>query len=79
MLCGQTDVDKHQLLSYTERWLQQLSGLNGNTAIAERNNLVGQADKGLKLCRENGLLKLLERDLGKDYVKAAQQAIGGIG
>jgi hypothetical protein len=78
MLCGQTDADKHQLLSYTIRWLQQLSGLNANTAIAERNNLVGQADKGLKLCRQHGLMKQLNEALGNDYVQLAQQAIGGI-
>jgi hypothetical protein len=58
--------------------LQQLSGLNANTAIAERNNLVGQADKGLKLCRQHGLMKQLNEALGNDYVQLAQQAIGGI-
>jgi len=78
MLCGQTDVDKHQLLSYTIRWLQQLSGLNANTAIAERNNLVGQADKGLKLCRQHGLMKQLNEALGLAYMKQVQQVLGGV-
>lgn len=52
MTASLTDVNEHQLISYTIRWINQLSGMSENTSISERNNLLGQLDKGLKLCRE---------------------------
>jgi hypothetical protein len=52
MTASLTDVNEHQLISYTTRWINQLTGMSEATSISERNNLLGQLDKGLKLCRE---------------------------
>lgn len=57
MLCGTENVDEHQLLSYTLRWCQQLGGLSESTGVAERNNLIGQVQKGLRLCRKYGVIQ----------------------
>jgi len=59
MTASLIDVNEHQLLSYTARWINQLMGMNEATSISERNNLLGQLDKGLKLCRERGHMKKL--------------------
>jgi hypothetical protein len=62
MAASLTDVDEHQLISYTIRWINQLLGMSESTSISERNNLLGQLDKGLKLCRQKGCIdKVLER------------------
>jgi len=66
------DVNEHQLVSYTARWIQQARNMAGETGVAERNNLIGQLDKGLKLCKERGaipsLLKLFPGDRNKEDV-----------
>ena len=59
MTASLTDVNEHQLLSYTARWINQLMGMSETTSISERNNLLGQLDKGLKLCRERGCMEKL--------------------
>lgn len=56
MECGTDNVNTHQLVSYTLRWINQLSGLSENTSISERNNLLGQLDKGIKLCKQKGCM-----------------------
>jgi len=56
MECDTNDVNTHQLYGYTLRWINQLQGLSENTSISERNNLLGQLQKGLRLCREKGLI-----------------------
>jgi hypothetical protein len=59
MAASLTDVNEHQLLSYTARWINQLMGMSENTSISEKNNLLGQLDKGLKLCKERGCMEKL--------------------
>jgi hypothetical protein len=62
MTASLTDTNEHQLISYTIRWMNQLMGMSENTSISERNNLLGQLDKGLKLCRQKGCInKVLEK------------------
>jgi hypothetical protein len=56
MECDTADVNAHQLYGYTIRWINQLQGLSESTSISERNNLLGQLQKGLRLCREQGLI-----------------------
>ena len=50
------DVDNHQLISYTQRWINQAMLLTPETGIAERQNLVGQLKSGMKTCKEKGVL-----------------------
>ncbi len=56
MTASLTDVNQHQLVSYTIRWINQLMGMGENTSISERNNLLGQLDKGIKLCKQKGCI-----------------------
>jgi len=56
MTASLTDCNEHQLVSYTIRWINQLVGMGENTGISEKNNLIGQLDKGLKLCKERGCI-----------------------
>lgn len=48
------DCNEHQLISYTKRWIYQY--YTGNLQGLERQNVVMQMDKGLKLCKERDLL-----------------------
>jgi len=62
MVASLNDVNEHQLISYTIRWINQLLGMSESTSISERNNLLGQLDKGIKLCKQKGCIdKILER------------------
>ena len=50
------DVDNHQLVSYTQRWIRQAIAMGNNGSPAERQNLLGQLESGLKVCKKNNLL-----------------------
>jgi len=55
------DVDNHQLISYTQRWLQESFIMGESGSPAERQNLLGQLYSGLKTCQKKGLVeKVLE-------------------
>jgi len=55
------DVDTHQLISYTKRWIKQASILTANASHGERQNLLGQLWSGIEECNKRGLLsKVLE-------------------
>lgn len=53
------DVDYHQLISYTKRWIKQSILMGGNGSPAERQNLLGQLRSGIKTCIKLGLLDLV--------------------
>jgi hypothetical protein len=50
------DVNEHQLISYTQRWINQAIIMGENGSPAERHNLIGQLQNGLKMCQEKGVL-----------------------
>jgi hypothetical protein len=50
------NCDEHQLISYTARFINQLLNGGMHGSIPERNNLVGQLDKSIKLCEERDCL-----------------------
>ena len=50
------NVDNHQLISYTKRWLKQANNMGNNGSSAERNNLFGQLISGYIQCEERDLL-----------------------
>jgi len=50
------NVDDHQLISYTKRWINQAQNLDSSTPVAERNNLLGQLDSGILKCIEVGVI-----------------------
>lgn len=51
------DVDNHQLISYTKRWINQSITMGGNGSPAERQNLLGQLRSGILLCIEKGIIE----------------------
>jgi len=67
------NVDEHQLISYTKRWVRQFLTAGNELNSSERLNLVSQLEKGLKVCKEKNLLnKVLpegsqEKKLLKEY------------
>lgn len=65
-----TDVNEHQLLSYTTKWIQEFVSSNGASfgSLPERNNLLSQLDKGLKLCKERGIEPKLFELFGKENI-----------
>ena len=57
------DVDNHQLVSYTQRWIRQAISMGDNGSPAERQNLLGQLESGLKACKKNNLLNEVKSGL----------------
>ena len=51
------DCDEHQLISYTKRWVAQFEQMGTNSSPSERQNLIGQLEKGIKICSDKGLLE----------------------
>ena len=50
------DVNEHQLISYTKRYIREYMAMKDKGSPAERRNLIGNLDKALKICKEKGLL-----------------------
>lgn len=57
------DVNNHQLVSYTQRWIRQAIAMGDNGSPAERQNLLGQLESGLKVCKKNNLLNEVKSGL----------------
>jgi hypothetical protein len=72
MTASLTDVDEHQLLSYTARWINQCVNAGDTMSISEKNNLMGQLSTGLKLCQQKGCIdKLKSLYAGQKQIIAA--------
>ncbi len=55
------DVDNHQLISYTIRWIKQSIAMGNTGSPSERQNLLGQLRSGVLGCIQNKVLhKVLE-------------------
>lgn len=50
------DVDNHQLISYTKRWINQSILMGNNGSPSERQNLLGQLRSGIIACIDKGIL-----------------------
>lgn len=61
MKYGIEDCNKHQLVSYTQRWINQAQYLDGAT-FGERANLLSQLHSGVKAVKENNILDQLSGD-----------------
>ena len=57
------DVDNHQLLSYTKRWIQQSIVMDGGGSPSERQNLLGQLRSGILACIQKGVIEDVLHDL----------------
>lgn len=71
------DVDNHQLISYTKRWINQSIQMGGNGSPAERNNLLGQLRSGLLLCIKKGVLQSVIDDFPGHIQEKIQQEYAG--
>lgn len=63
------DVDNHQLISFVKRWIKQSLVMSGNGSPAERQNLLGQLNSGIKICIEKGILDLALEGFPEDVKK----------
>lgn len=69
---SQTDVNEHQLLSYTARLLNQMQNIHSMTA-GEKNNIVGQLNTSIDIIKSNNLesdLLALINPNNQDDIKA---------
>ena len=67
------NVNNHQLISYTKRWINQSILMGANGSPSERQNLLGQLRKGILTCIDKGVIE----DVLKEYPKAIQTKIRG--
>jgi hypothetical protein len=61
------DVDTHQLVSYTKRWIGQYAVMGEGASPSERRNIIGQLKSGLRVCREKGLTELVLDGLTPEF------------
>ena len=60
------DVDVHQLISYTKRWIKQSIVIGSNGSLAERQNLMGQLRSGILSCIEKGIIDKVLEEFSED-------------
>ena len=77
IVCSPDDVNEHQLVSYTQRWINQLIAMGDSGSPPERWNLIGQLDKGIKECRKRGCLDKVYRAFDKNIIQFLES--NGIG
>jgi hypothetical protein len=77
IVCSPDDVNEHQLVSYTQRWINQLIAMGDNGSPPERWNLIGQLDKGIKECRKRGCLDKVYQAFDENIIQFLES--NGIG
>lgn len=70
------NVDNHQLISLTRRWIRQSMAMGGNGSPAERQNLLGQLSSGINACIRAGLLDSLLVPFGPEVKKKIHTEYG---
>jgi len=60
------NVDNHQLISYTTRWINQMMVKGESTSQSEQINLVSQLKKGLSLCEANGVIDIVMESISDE-------------
>lgn len=71
------NVDNHQLISYTQRWVNQTIEMGDSGSPSEKQNLIGQLKAGLKMCNDNGLLKKVLEPYSTDNQKQLMEVCNG--
>ena len=69
------NVDNHQLISYTIRFIKQSIAMGSNGSPAERQNLLGQLHSAITLCIKRGIIKKvlinfpkeIQNKIGREY------------
>lgn len=62
------NVDNHQLISYTKRWIKQSIAMGGSGSPAERQNLLGQLNSGILACIRSNVLDSVLSSFGPEIV-----------
>jgi hypothetical protein len=62
------EVDTHQLVSYTKRFIKERVRMADGGSPAERRNLIGQLETSFKACRELGILQSILEEV-PDYIR----------
>lgn len=57
MVTDSSNPNDHQLFSYTQRWIGQRIKIGDNGSPSEIQNLLGQLNSGIKLCKKKGILE----------------------
>lgn len=69
--CGDENVNDHQLVSYTKRWINELIQQGDSGSPSERGNLYSQLEQGVQQINRLGLLNELLKDYNqgiKDFI-----------
>ena len=62
LTASNTNVDEHQLISYTIQWINEAGLINEHTPINEKNNVLGKLGKAIKMCKDRQCFdKVLEQ------------------
>ena len=70
------DVDAHQLISYTKRWIKQNIVMGGSGSPAERQNLQGQLRSGIQSCIQKGLIDKVLEDFSESIRDSIRKEYG---
>lgn len=64
-----SEIDNHQLISYTIRWIKQSIEMGGGGSPSERQNLHGQLRSGILACIEKGIIEKVLEDFPRQIKK----------
>lgn len=67
------EVNNHQLLSYTKRWIKQTAIMAEHASQGEKQNLLGQLVSGLRECKDRGLQEQLIKEMPKNIAIELQE------
>jgi len=73
-----SNVDNHQLISYTQRWIKQSIIMGGGGSPPERQNLLGQLRAGIITCIRMGVLSEVLKDFSEDVKLKIAEEYNGI-
>jgi len=73
MTCGTKDVNEHQLVSYAQRFIQQMMVLDNSAGQAEKQNLVGQYVSTMKAIKKKGLDKKVFKIFNREALRKLPQ------
>lgn len=71
------NVDNHQLISYTRRWINQAIEAGDSGSPSEKQNLIGQLKTGLTMCKDNGVLTKTLEPYSTDNQKQLMEVCNG--
>lgn len=70
------EVDNHQLVGYTKRWIKQAIAMGDSGSPSERQNLLGQLRSGIFCCVKKGILDKVLEGFGPQITKQIRDDYG---